>query len=85
MDAGGIRPGFLWKLLIPTIGDMDNVLDFSSPYRLKIVSNKSRHRGRATKRQIFFVSNEADGYFMSSPLEWGFEVFIREDIRKQGF
>ena len=40
--------------------------------------NKSRHRGRATKRHFFFlcVSDEADGYFVSSPLEWVFEVLL---------
>ena len=33
----------------------------------------------------FFVSDKADRYFVSSPLEWGFEVVIGEDILKQGF
>ena len=27
--ADGFRPGFLWKLLIPIIGDMDIVSDLS--------------------------------------------------------
>ena len=30
-----------------------NALDFSLSGRLKIVPNKSRHNGRATKRQFF--------------------------------
>ena len=34
---------------------------------------------------FFFLSDETDGYFVDSPLEWGFDVFIGEDIRKQGF
>ena len=44
-----------------------NASDFSLSGRVKIVSNKSRHRGRAAKRQKFFVSDGADGYFVSSP------------------
>ena len=34
---------------------------------------------------VFFVSDEADRYFVSSPLEWSFEIVIGEDILKQGF
>ena len=43
---------------------------------------------RATKETyiyiFFFVSDKADWYFMNYTLEWGFEVFVEEDIRKQG-
>ena len=59
---------------------------FRSPYRLEIVSNKSRHGGRAAKRHMFFlcVSDKADGYFVNFPLEWGFEVLLGKMFGNKG-
>ena len=49
----------LWKFLIPIIEDMGIVSDLSWKW--------SCRGGRVTKRQMFFVSDEADRYFVSSP------------------
>ena len=54
----------------------------------EIVSNNLANGAEQLRDRFlffFFVPGKADGYFVSSPLEWGYEVFIGEDIRKQGF
>ena len=87
--AGRIRPGFFFVEVVDTnywrhgycLGLVVVRVDWKWSRR------GSRRGGRVTKRQMFFffVSDEADRYFVSSPLEWGFKVVIGEDILKQGF
>ena len=51
------------------------------PYRLENCLI-SRQRGRSTKRRMFIVSDRADGYFVSFPLEWDCEVLLRKMFGK---
>ena len=34
------------------------------------------------KRRMFIVSDRADGYFVSSPLEWDCEILLRKMFGK---
>ena len=54
---------------------------FVSP---RIVSNNLAIGAEQLRDRYSFVSDKAEKYFVNSPLEWGFEVFVEEDIRKQG-
>ena len=78
LDAGEIRPVFCGCLSIPTNSEarLERFGRFAVRIDWKIVSIISRQRGRATKRQMSFVSDKADGYFVNSPLEWGIEVLL---------
>ena len=58
---------------------------FFWPVSTKIVSNNLTNGAEQLRDRYFFVSDKANGYLVNSPLEWGCEVFIEEDIRKQRF
>ena len=73
LGAGGIRPDFFMDVCrYQLFGSTVECFGLFVVQSTEIVSNKSHHRGRATKRQMFFVSDKAEGYFVSSHLEWGF-------------
>ena len=78
------QAGFLWRFVDT---DYSGAHDASGPFwpvSTEIVSNNLAIGAEQLRNKYFFVSDKVDRYFVSSPLEWGFEVFVEEDIWKQG-
>ena len=50
------------------------------PVSTRIVSNNLTIGAEQLRDRYFFASDKADGYFVNSPLEWVFGVFVEEDI-----
>ena len=78
MGAEEIRPGFCLRCRVrKSRGHVWNTSDISLSVSTGKLSQIPCHRGRATKRQKLFVSDRADGYFVSPPpLEWDCEVLL---------
>ena len=59
---------------------------FRCPYRLENGLENISPWGQSNEETdgFFFVSDKADGYFMSSPLEWGCEVLLGKMFEKKG-
>ena len=79
------QAGFLWKLVdTDYAGARMMPRDPSGQYQPKLSRIISPLGQSNLETDIFFVFDKADGYFVNYPLEWGFEVFVEEDIQKQG-
>ena len=83
MGAEEIRPGFCLSCRVrKSRRHVWNTSDVSLSVSTGQLSQISCHRDRATKRWMLFVSDRADGYFVSSPLEWDCEVLLRKMFGK---
>ena len=73
----------LLKLLSPTNRRHGGMLrTFRCPYRLENCLGYFAIEAEQRRDGFFFVSDRAEGYFVSSPLEWDCEVLLRKMFGK---
>ena len=78
LGTGGIRPGFVDVCWYRLLGGGIEHLGLFVVRSTRIVSNNLAIGAEQLRDRyfFFFVSDKADGYFVSSSLEWGYKVFI---------